>query len=267
MRNRHFEYYEQIDTNMPKDILHVRHNAGFFSCSFAALEQVMMFYNEHGVLPDQLDRSQQYMYYKHKAWDNLIPTLFVDGDGFFNQRKHYITDEDRYAQFSDYKKLRHADLKPFVLKYFMPSDVVMSRVRQFMAENSIDVHNTCAIFHRSNDKVRETKLPDDREYLQHIPDGMRVMLIPDTQEFLQLNIPNSFHVKQNDVMKHDKERATFMTLEPEQLPEHAINFLATVYIAAMCKALVTHSGNGGLWACVYRGHSEGIIQYLNGEWI
>ena len=78
---------------------------------------------------------------------------------------------------------------------------------------------------------------------------------------------NCCGIEQNPIMAHDETKATFMVLEPEQLPEHAINFLATVYIASQCLRLVTHSGNGGLWACIYRGHSDGVHQYLNGEWI
>ena len=267
------------ETETPKDVLHIIHNAGFFSCSTIALQEIMMYYNLHGRLPDEVNRTQQYMYYKHLASDNLIPMLFTsyaDGvDASLSLRlpdKVYMSDDNREQQFSDYKALRHTDLRYLINRYFLPSEEVTRRAAYFMEHYNFDPANTVGVFHRANDKVKETAIADDAAYISIAEQykGKRFFVVPDNFEFLEAfkaALPDSFHIEANPCMHRDADKAIFMLVPPEQRPEHALNFLATVVMLSQCETLITHSGNGGFWACLYRGHSNNIHQYLNGEWL
>lgn len=261
------------------DILVTVHNAGLFSCHSIALTDVMVYYNTHHKLPDVFDRTAQYLYYRHRPTDNLLPMLFNETP----QPLEYeatgrldITHEPFEPQFSNYKKLLHSQVRPFLTRYFMPSQVVLDRVKEFEKRYEIDYENTIGIFHRDNDKVRETQIATANEYLSKGIDvndkDYKYLVMPDNFEFLfeakqQLGEQRVIHIKENACMPYDKDKCTFMVIPYEEKPNHALNFFATVIMLSKCKHLVTHSGNGSLWACLYRGNSDNVHQYLNGEWL
>lgn len=274
-----YHIYNSGMTVGTNDILVSTHNAGLFSNHSIALQDLMIFYNTHHKLPDVFDRTAQYLYYRTKPTDNLLPVLFqeqpevlsYDGTGELN-----ITHANAEPQFSDYKKLLHGQIQPFLKRYFMPSETVMNRVREFEERYEIDYDNTIGLFHRDNDKVRETKIATTQDYLLKAfslhDDGMKYLVMPDNYEFLfsaKMFFKEELvtHIKENACMPYDKDRCTFMVIPYEEKPNHAVNFFATVIILSKCKHLVTHSGNGSLWACLYRGNSDNVHQYLNGEWI
>lgn len=260
-------------THESRDVLHIIHNAGFFSCSTIALQEILMFHNEHKRWPDVVDRTQQYMNYKHRPTDNLIPMLFEERDTtFFYQGSRYMTDARQEQQFSDYKLIRFADLSEALVRYFTVSEPVSRRIAEFEQLYNIDYENTVGVFHRANDKVKETAIADDSEYIRIAKqyEGKRFLVVPDHWQFLhafKAALPNSFYIEANPCMDRDEDKAIFMLLPHRDRPEHALNFLATVIILSKCKRLITHSGNGGFWACLYRGHANNMHQYLNGEWL
>lgn len=273
LKNRHHLINSGDVSNNNQDILTCVHNAGLFSNATIALQDILMFYNEHHKLPDVVDRFHQYIYYKQKPEENLIPMLFKENVQPLAYRgAHYMTDAEQEQQFSNYKLIRHDDLKPFIERYFMPSDIVMNRVREFEERYNIDYENTVGVFHRSNDKIRETGLATDEQVIEKAKefDGMRYFILPDHWQFLtafKKELPNSFYIAENNLMDKDETKSVFMILPPDKRPEHAVNFFASVIIMSRCKHIVGHSGNCMFWTCLYRGNSDNIVQYLNGEWL
>ena len=43
---------------------------------------------------------------------------------------------------------------------------------------------------------------------------------------------------------------------------HAQTFLAVLSIISESAKIILNSGNVGMWACLYRGHTKGVLQYL-----
>ena len=61
---------------------------------------------------------------------------------------------------------------------------------------------------------------------------------------------------------------------PDHRPEFAIRILSMTQVIAKCKHLITHTGNCGLWAVLYRGNSNNVHQFLKatqqtteGKWV
>lgn len=44
------------------------------------------------------------------------------------------------------------------------------------------------------------------------------------------------------------------------------DYLAITIIMSKCKYIICGSGNCSIWIMFYRGHAEGVHQYLNGLW-
>lgn len=277
--NNHILDYRTLDqtpyNHKEDDGLLVNHNAGMFSCSTIALQSLMVFWNGYRKLPASFDRTNQYLYYKHKATDNLIPMLFKESDEPMRfDRQRYMTNSAAEQQFSDYKMIRFDDVMPFVHKYFMPSDIVLERVKYFEDAYYIDYANTCAVFYRNNDKGKETKCASYSDFIDKAWNeqllGKRFFVIPDELEFWNAwkeAWGNSFKFDDLPLFPHNPEQSIFHQLDPKDLPDHAVNFFAQVLIAAKCKHVLTHSGNGGWWLALYRGNMDNVHQFLNGEWI
>lgn len=271
-----------------KNELFVKHNAGFFSCSSIALEDVLVYFNKYKKLPDALDRTHQYMYYKHLPYDNLIPLLFAETDAEIPYvRDVAITGDDVWFQWSDYRLMNFEGLRPFAEKYFMPSAPVLNRVRELEKQHKIDYDNTCGVFYRGNDKIKECGIAPYEAFVgmareiqamslvRNTNDGeerqLRFLIQPDETEFLDYfnrHLPHvGIHPAQWLHMPKDTGASIFMKLPHEQRPEHAMNLLASVIMLSKCRYLITHTGNMSFWACLYRGHMSGVWQWREGEFL
>lgn len=241
----------------------------------------MKYWNYHQEIPD-VQRGLQYVNYKAKPTDNLIPMLFKEWDTLPATlepgRQYFMSNDPREQQFTDYRHIRHDDLKPFIENWFTPSEQVTNRVYDFKSKYKIDPDKTLAVFHRANDKVKETDVADNQQWTGAVHNAItgrdyeRILIIPDNTEFrdhcLSLYAPHlPLLIEENPVFPSDEGACTFMKLPFDQRPAHALNFFATVLLASQCRGVVQASGNGSFWLTLYRGHSEGLIQFLNGEWL
>lgn len=261
------------DVETPKDTLVVTHNAGFFSCNSIALQDIMIYYNEHGKLPDFVDRTSQYAFYKAKATDNLIPFYYAPDKPFSYDYQRYITHEGD-PQFTNYSKLLFDELKPFLDAYFTPSDEVLDRVKLLEKSYNIDYENTCAVFYRGNDKARETKIAPYEDFwrqISRLPNNIKLLVQPDECEFWE---QTSYNFSHRNPFKFSEtpcipkqDSAVFFELPQHERAEAACWFLAATLVISKCKYIITHSGNCSLWAILYRGNTNGVKQYLNGKWL
>jgi len=60
--------------------------------------------------------------------------------------------------------------------------------------------------------------------------------------------------KQITVMHHHIPR--------ENRVDFGINLLASTVLVSRCKIMVTHSGNCGLWAVLFRGNTKNTFQFI-----
>lgn len=262
------------------------HGTGLFSCSSVALESLLIYFNTHKQLPDEFDRSASYMFYKNKPWDNLIPMLFKETDDEIPFTEPVeIVNENVWFQWSDYKNVNFAGLKPFIDKYFAPSDAVMDRVIQLERDYQIDYENTVGILYRGNDKVKECSIGGYEGFSNKAVEVVKedfgfkykedriptILVSPDETEFYEYmkKVWDTCFISPTQWlhMPKDSNTAIFMHLPQNERPEHAINVLAMVVMLSKCKHLITHTGNMSFWCCLYRGNMDNVHQWREGQWL
>lgn len=264
--------------------LRVTHNAGFFSCCSIALTETMIDFNQNKGLADIVDRTQQYDNYKANKAENLIPVYFDEQPGGIPYNGEVrLTTANTYFQFSDYRLLCFDEVKPFMDKFFTPSDYVMSIVRHYEEKYRIEYEHTCGVFYRGNDKNRETTIAPYSEFLNKTQDimynlglgseeaaNLKFFVLPDETEFLEAfrdMYPTDTITPDELPHMRKKDSAMFFELPISERAEYAAKFLAAVIVMSRCKHLITHSGNCGLWATLYRGNANNVHQWLNDRWL
>ena len=252
-------------------VLRTTHNAGFFSCCTFRLIPIMQYFNDNGCFPESVDSSEQFFFYKKSAEQNLVPEFFKDGDNEIPVGIHLATEEPREISFTDYSKLRFDDITPFVKRYFTLSDKCQNILDNYENKYQIDYENTCAIFYRGNDKKREGDLVPYQSYVDKATEiiaqnpNVRFLVQPDETEFLDYfyaAFPDRVFWFEETPSIAKQDSAVFYELPTDKRADYACNFLAATYAISKCKHIITHSGNGGMWAVLFRGNFENCYQFI-----
>jgi hypothetical protein len=253
-------------------ILKITHNSGFFSCYSKRLEGIIWFLNTYKRLPDFVDSSEQFSLYKENVHTDLTP-LYFDVNHVPIIHKHIIHFHND-MQFLDYRVLDFNGINSIIENYFLPSNHVINMVGLYEKKYSIDYNNTCAVFYRGNDKATETNIASHENFIlkaieiKEKNSSITFLVQSDETEFIELflkEFPESIIIqevphmsKQNSSISHELPRG--------ERAEFGVKFFAAVLVVSRCKHLITHSGNCGLWAVLYRGNSENVYQWLNNSW-
>ena len=253
-------------------MLKITHNAGFFSCLSIRLEKILEYFNNNKVLPDVVDSSEQFREYKVNPSDDLTHYFFIENNIDIPYiTKVEITSTNNEPQFSDYKLLNFNAIKPFIDKYFSITPAIGEKINFLETKYKIEYDNICAVRYRGNDKAIETNAPTYSEIIEQAKKiklanpQINFVLQSDESEFLE-NFINSF-----------PESIIFQEIPPikkcNMCPNFAIPienrlttisyFLASIKIISKAKYIITTSGNGELWVCIFRGNADGVYQYLN----
>lgn len=267
-----------------KKRLVITHNAGFFSCCTIALQDIVIMSRALGKLPDIVDRHSQYGWYKHEPMQSLIGHFFSESDNDIDCSNWFeLTSEQKELQYTDYRNLNMGKCIEFRDKYFAPSEYILEKVAFLEDKYKIDYDNTVGVLYRGNDKNRECKLPSYGEFAdkaaltgyQMCIDEQKketpvLLLAPDETEFLEsMNIIFNDSVICMEETQHmpKKDSAVFLELPLAERAEQASNFFATVLMLSKCRHLITHTGNIGMWACIYRGNTDNVHQWRDGLWL
>lgn len=173
-----------------------------------------------------------------------------------------------------YAKLPLDKLVFFVSKYFTVSDEV-SQIKNFLLDKyELDVSRTIAVCYRGNDKCNETKIPiyEDvdrvvRELISLHP-SHRVLIQSDELEFctyMQSRF-NGIVIEETFKIRKNPKLTVQYVIPLEKRVQYAQIFLAVMQILSSCRQVVVNAGNVGLWVALFRGHSNGMHEYFNGQW-
>lgn len=241
---------------------------GFFSCCSIRLESIIYFFNLQKKLPEEVDSSDQFKWYKP-----MYSSKDITHQYFEKQNSHII--DYKEIQFSNryqyhlYNSLPLLDYIPFIKKYFYPSVEVQQLIKEIEEKYKIDYHNTCVLFYRGNDKATEITLPSYNSLLEVAKQikeqnpNVRFLVQSDETEFLQkmLELPNSFYFK--DEIRHiPRQKATVDHFDINQNLLYSKLFLAITIIMAKSQYIVCNTGNCSMWICLYRGHTQNVFQII-----
>ena len=258
------------------DKLVITHNGGFFSCCTIRLIEILNFFNKNKKLPTFVDSSKQFEFYKSKNED-LSKFYFTEKNNNIEYNFDIkLSKTDDEEQFSDYKLLNIKDIIIFVEKYFSLSEEVKSMVLEMEQKYSINYKNTISVFYRGNDKVKETNIGSYDEFLNKTLEcsnnnpEKKIIIQTDDHFFLNYckdKIDNSKIIVFDEIpsITPNPTIAVHHTVRPDDKKIFAAYFLAITKIISKSNILITHSGNCGMWAVLFRGNTNNIHQYLNNK--
>ena len=141
-----------------------------------------------------------------------------------------------------------------------------------------DSNNTCALFYRGNDKIKETtlcpyeELTERARLLLEKNPSMKLLIQSDETEFIQhclSTFPNNAFYMQHHMKHVPKNREippTYYFANYNELLLYNKYFLAILIIMSKCHTIICTSGNCSVWIMYYRGHAHNVCQNLNGQW-
>jgi hypothetical protein len=253
--------------------LTIAHNAGFFSCCSVQLHEIICFFNTHKRLPSSVDSSDVFGSYKVNYNDSKedISKLLFDYMSSQNIEFDNIIDYSHYNQYKPYNKLDLNKINPFIEKYFSPTKEVSDYIDFLEQKYNIDYDNTASVFYRGNDKVTETVLGSYSEYFSKCQEiynknnNIKFLIQTDELEFrdeFKNNFANSFFLEEMPCINKNTDFAIHHIIKPRERLKFAQKILSTTIIVSKCKHLVTHSGNCGMWAVLFRGNVKNVHQLL-----
>lgn len=255
---------------MSNKILKVTHNAGFFSCCSVRLFEIINYFNKNKELPELVDSSEQFKIHKSENID-ITNIFFSDsGESITYKEDIIFSKADNEPQFSNYDLIDYENVSPFIKKYFKHSDIVESTVNKFISKYMINLDETCGVFYRGLDKHRETNIADYDTYIDKCLEiknkynNIKFFVQTDESEFLKAFIsifPDTIYISEIPTMSKSDTLLTYH-IPMENRVEFGVNFLSSTIILSKCKYLVTHSGNCGKWACLFRGNTNNVYQYI-----
>lgn len=191
------------------------HNAGFFSCCSVRLHTITNFINKNKLLPNLVDSSKQFSWYKKDKNKDITFEYFEHYDNISIGElvfKKIINYRNEY-QYKRFYQLDFHNIQPIVTKYFSPSKTILDIITSLEQKYKLQYDSICVLFYRGNDKNRETKICGYDEYvaiantiLRKNP-NIQFLIQSDETEFIELMINlfpgNSFYFK--DEIRHMKK--------------------------------------------------------------
>lgn len=267
--------YNNIETmDQPdKKILKVVHNAGYFSNMTIRLMDIMAFMKEHKCLPDEVDSSVQFAMYKDDPTINLIPYYIEHNDEPIKFKLPKEANKDCMAiQWDDYRKLDLKALAPIMNKYFKPGSYVMDKYNHLKSKYNLGEY--ISVFYRGNDKKLETETASYDNFfkkcqeIREIEPNLPFLVMPDECHFLK-----TFRKQFDNVISFsetpctdDNNSSVSFKIPMGSRSEYGATFNASAILMGEGKHLITHSGNCGLWASLYRNNPNNIHQIYKNEW-
>jgi len=258
-------------------MIKITHNAGFFSCCNVKLFEIVKFINSNKKLPNNVDSSEQFIWYKNNINKNKDITFdyFENYDNITDVNIIVPINYHHDHQFINYSNLDYKCLTPLINKYFYPSIEINENINNIEKKYNLIYENICVLFYRGNDKNRETIKCGYEEYLNYanqlLENNSKIVFLiqSDETEFIEFmtnKFPNiSFYFK--DEIRHIKKcNDTVDNKMGSQNYEFSKKYLAITIIMSKCKYIICGSGNCDLWLMLYRGNNKNVIQNLNGVW-
>ncbi len=252
--------------------LKITHDAGFFSCCSKRLEGIVWFFNKYKHLPDRVDSSEQFSFYRSGTIGDAASLYFTESGNSIQYVDPIVFYND--MQFLPYQRIDFTALQPFVQKYFSPTGQVQQAVLQYEQKYHIDYDNTCVVFYRGNDKGTETPIASYEIFITKAQEikkehpTVNFLIQTDEMEFVEAflrEFPGSIWFEEVPPISKQNSFIAAELASADQVA-HGTYFLASILALSKCKYLIIHSGNGSLWCLLYRGNMTNVFQWLDGTW-
>lgn len=250
------------------------HNAGFFSCCSVKLTKIVEFVNCNKRLPEIVDSSMQFEWYKKKIDIDITFDYFEHYDNIKNVEIVYPINYHHNDQFKFYSNLDYRCITPLIKKYFSPSAEINKIINNIEKKYNIVCENTLAVYYRGTDKFAETRIASFDDFynqiikIVNINKDINILLQTDSAKFI--DYINDKKLKNVVIIDENKTSYTNRGIHNEQSfntnYQDMFYFLSTIIILSKCKYIICGSSNCCKWIMFYRGNNKNVIQYLNRTW-
>lgn len=268
-----------------QDSLYSAWNYGFFSNCTVTLWNMFEVHLASGRLPSRIDYSLAFSSFRNpeqvRLKSDLYPLFFKPNPNAPipnapTSRERKYPNYPNYPDYPDhhglYRFLNYSCLNPFIDKYSTPSDQVVKLRELLVRRYDINPSMTLAVVYRGTDKHKEVMLasPDAfldlaRRLLTRHP-GYRLWIQTDELEVRKMFCTafgqSCFYL---DEMPCSSSGRVVHGLQDEELnidrSEFGILLVAVNSLLAQVDIVVNHTGNMGLWLCLFRGHARGVWQF------
>ena len=258
----------------------ITHNGGFFSCCTIRLLEIVDHFNTFKCLPDLVDSSKQFELYKEFSNIDISNYYFSNNENIHIEyiKNIKLRNDNIEEQFSDYKSLNLSDVSMFLEKYFNLSEEVKIIIKTIETKYNINYEKTLSVFYRGNDKIKETLIAPYDFFISKIKECLylnkyeRILIQTDDELFLKYCLEDNiiknkiFYFNELARIDNNHNLAIHNLINKKHRQLFGAYFLAATYILSKTKGLITHSGNCGLWAVLFRNNTTNFYQCLNNEW-
>jgi len=243
------------------------HNAGFYSCINCTRISLYKLISQ-GVWPDSVSLVHTLPLYKEFLTQDFYPILYQK-----NFKKIDKIKSKKHFDIFCPTITKHEDIDLEFCKsiedvYFYPSDIVISRVGEFLKKYNIDLNNTLAVLHRGNDKWKEAKIQSPEKWIDIIDskyNGQKILIQTDEENFKNILI-NHYKDKCFTIDEMLFGNNMVSNIRPENnKTQWAIDFESVIRIISKCKIIINHTGNCAFVPVAYRGTTSGEVQLFNDE--
>lgn len=249
-------------------------DSGFFSCAFLILVEILDYFNKEKELPHSIEYQNCFPIYKRNTDENVYNLFFEMNNDInieYGNENIFYGDEYFELQFSNYKLIQYEIYKPFIDKYLTFNDTVIYTANQLKNQYNIDYDNTCGIFYRGNDKIKETQRPSYEEVVAQALEvknenpNIKFVVQTDEYEFLEYFLkafPETTYFNEIPLLNNEMTTVANKYQNDPKKYDYILFYIASVYSFSKFKKIITTSGNGELFVMFYRNNAEGVIQYL-----
>jgi hypothetical protein len=242
-----------------EDCLRINHNAGFFSCCTVRLVGILEYFSAFQRPPRVVDSSQQFGWYKRNPLEDVTSQFFKNREDVEIPWKGLpvrITDTGQEHQFSDYSRLNYAALRPFIERYFTPSDEIQQLADQIERSSPVPFGEICSVLFRGGDKKLETTQPSFAEVV--LKAAQLRLRHPELRFLVQSDEPDFLEYAQREL-----EGTCFFVNGSRSDPmTHISLYLASIMVISRTRFVISTSGNGEMWTRFFRGHGQDTQQFL-----
>ena len=243
------------------------HNAGFFSILSTILRSLCA----TEVPVKRINSILSFFAFKDKELEdpfhqwfevpdpNKFHALFTPGPGPFAKTLHH---HDRY------ENLQIERVSPYIDCYFSPTSHLKKKIDEIINQYKIVPEKTVVVCYRGTDKHVEVAPVDIGQYmdaadllLKQNP-GFRLLVQTDQQQIKEqlLDVFSSLAFAIDEMPTTSSDQVIHKMIRSDRF-EFATTLLAVVYIISKCKFIITHTGNVAYWSSLFRGHTDGLIQF------
>jgi hypothetical protein len=251
-----------------RDTYFITHNSGLMSCSITTLSDIIASGRNVKTIKSHLGMSLYKKWLLKNNWKSFYETpTHTQYSEFTRTESETYPNEIHNWWIKDYSAIPLKNVQGKVDLFFRPSPKVMKFSANFVEKYEINLEDTVGVHYRGTDKQAEIETPSitefisqTRKFMQKISNPKILLLTdePEATQAFETAFPGAVITISELVTPGGSLGAH--NLDSKEPEVRGQIFLAILFLVSSCKKVVTHTGNGALWAVLFRGSIEGLTQ-------